>query len=154
APSVARRLGGAPFRAFDILTLYAFVRPARFCLPTPRGVAAALGLPLSDDPAQQALGLFQAAARLLEELGNHERERPVALAMAMTLPRAGWAWGPAVVRALGPIVAVRGHGLDVWLRLPELDDPPPAGAPGSMPVNPTEARWRLKSLLGPEAEAR
>src|SRR5262249_24948403 len=59
APSVARRLGGAPFRAFDILTLYAFVRPARFCLPTPRGVAAALGLPLSDDPAQQALGLFQ-----------------------------------------------------------------------------------------------
>ncbi|HKR89753.1 MAG TPA: ATP-dependent DNA helicase, partial [Phenylobacterium sp.] len=44
----ARRLGlNAPPRGpaiFDALELFAFVRPARFCLPTPRGVAVALGL--------------------------------------------------------------------------------------------------------------
>ena len=29
----------------DVMELYAFVRPARFCLPTPRGLAAQLALP-------------------------------------------------------------------------------------------------------------
>src|SRR5690606_27752532 len=43
--ATARRLGIGPVRAFDLLELFAFVRPARFCLPTPRGLASALGLP-------------------------------------------------------------------------------------------------------------
>src|SRR5437667_7424927 len=42
--AVARRLGVTPFPALDLLELFAFVRPARFCLPTPRGLAAVLGL--------------------------------------------------------------------------------------------------------------
>ena len=45
APAVARRLSAANFKALDILELFAFVRPARFCLPTPRGVARVLGIP-------------------------------------------------------------------------------------------------------------
>ena len=40
ARATARRLGLAGFPAFDLLELYAFVRPARFCVPTPRGLAA------------------------------------------------------------------------------------------------------------------
>ena len=30
----------------DVMELFAFVRPARFCLPTPRGLAAQLSLPM------------------------------------------------------------------------------------------------------------
>src|SRR5262249_4900008 len=37
---------------------------------------------------------------------------------------------------------------------PEWDDEAPEVPPGDKPVNPTEARWRLRSLLGPDAEAR
>src|SRR6202008_343743 len=45
-PASARRLGIERLAgAFDILELYAFVRPARFVVPTPRGLAAAFGLP-------------------------------------------------------------------------------------------------------------
>ena len=41
---MTRRLKAERFPAFDLLELYAFVRPASFCLPTAKGVAAALGL--------------------------------------------------------------------------------------------------------------
>src|ERR1700692_136681 len=44
ARATARRLDIAGFAALDLLELFAFVRPARFCVPTPRGLAAALGL--------------------------------------------------------------------------------------------------------------
>ena len=44
APATARRLGVDPFPAFDILELFAFVRPAAFCVPTPQGLAEQLGL--------------------------------------------------------------------------------------------------------------
>ena len=42
--ATARRLGIEPFPAYDLLELYAFVRPAAFCTPTPGGLATALGL--------------------------------------------------------------------------------------------------------------
>ena len=44
APATARRLNTSPFPALDLLELFAFVRPATFCRPTPSGLAAALGL--------------------------------------------------------------------------------------------------------------
>src|SRR5665213_400529 len=44
ARATARRLGVTGFAALDLLELFAFVRPAQFCVPTPRGLAAALGL--------------------------------------------------------------------------------------------------------------
>src|ERR1700732_5592582 len=44
ARAVARRLEIAGFAAFDLLELFAFARPAQFCVPTPRGIATALGL--------------------------------------------------------------------------------------------------------------
>ncbi|MGH6969931.1 MAG: hypothetical protein ACREEN_12590, partial [Stellaceae bacterium] len=42
ARATARRLGVTPFACFDLLELFAFARPARFCVPTPRGIAAVL----------------------------------------------------------------------------------------------------------------
>src|ERR1700740_292003 len=43
ARATARRLETQEFPALDLLELFAFVRPASFCVPTPRGLAAALG---------------------------------------------------------------------------------------------------------------
>ena len=56
APSTARRLRVERFFAFDLLELYAFVRPASFALPTPKGLAEVLGLvvPPHHDPVAEA----------------------------------------------------------------------------------------------------
>src|ERR1700741_2730048 len=112
APSVARRLETPGLKLFDILTLYVFVRPARFALPTPRGLALALGLPLPSDAAGEALALFRAANQLLDEL-TRDSAPLVALAIAATMARGGWPWGPAVLTALERPAAglrpVKGH---------------------------------------------
>ncbi|MCK5276332.1 MAG: hypothetical protein KAR37_16875, partial [Alphaproteobacteria bacterium] len=38
-PAMARRLNIDAFAALDLLELFAFVHPGRFCVPTPRGLA-------------------------------------------------------------------------------------------------------------------
>src|SRR4026207_1265714 len=48
APLVASRLGYPDLSGLDLLELFAFVHPARFVGPTPKGLAHALGL---DTPA-------------------------------------------------------------------------------------------------------
>ena len=47
--AIGRRLGAA-VSGHDVVELFAFVRPARFAPPTPRGLAGALGL----DPPESA----------------------------------------------------------------------------------------------------
>lgn len=61
APLVATRLGYPDLSGLDLLELFAFVHPARFMVPTPKGLADALGLtePARDD---EAPALLQAAA--------------------------------------------------------------------------------------------
>ncbi|MFQ5984809.1 MAG: ATP-dependent DNA helicase [Alphaproteobacteria bacterium] len=153
-PATARRLGLAPFPAFDILELFAFVRPAHFCLPTPSGLAAALGLARPRGLEAEAALIAEAARRLLAELGEPDLAEEDDLgALAALMAGAGWTWGEPVMTALGATEA-RPGGLDVWNRVPawrEFAPPPPAG---QVPVEPAEARARLAALLGPEAEAR
>src|SRR5581483_6402228 len=61
ARATARRLGLAALPALDLLELFAFVRPARFCVPTPRGLAAALGLVVPRNTAEACVALVTAA---------------------------------------------------------------------------------------------
>src|SRR3990167_6837089 len=51
APLTASRLGYPELSGLDLLELFAFIHPARFAVPTPKGLAHALGLdePASDD---------------------------------------------------------------------------------------------------------
>ncbi len=151
----ARRLGlAAPARArdlFDVLELYAFVRPAQFCAPSPTGLAVALGQAEPRSVEAQAAALRLAAETLLAELAASPwPSREEALAVAETLARAGWAWGALTTQALRrePLGrAWRSSGLDVWTRLKEWEDEAPAGEPGSKPIDPDRARERLADLL-------
>ncbi|HET7593886.1 MAG TPA: ATP-dependent DNA helicase [Stellaceae bacterium] len=155
ARATARRLGVHVFPALDLLELYAFVRPARFCLPTPRGLAVALGLPQPQNGlADAALTLIAAARTLLAELkarGSDTEARAVALAME----RGGWGWGAAVLAALGDAPANGAPaGLAAWRKLPEWAEHAPEPPPGNQPVEESEARRRLADILGEGAEAR
>ena len=42
APLIGQRLGYAELSGLDLLELFAFVHPARFAVPTPKGIAQAL----------------------------------------------------------------------------------------------------------------
>lgn len=156
-PSVARRLGMGPFRAFDLLPLYAFVRPARFCLPTPAGVAEAMGLDKPESLEDAAAALPEAARLLLSELAAG-KEDPDLADLAGVMAEAGWPWAPAVVRAVARTGAstatVTGRGFEVWRRLPVWREEAPEGPPGSTPIETEAARERLKEMLGEGAEAR
>jgi ATP-dependent DNA helicase DinG len=153
----ARRLGLPGFAAFDVLELFAFARPASFCVPTPRGLAEALGLAPPADLAGAARALREAAVRLLAELAAADPRRTrEAAAVTRTMGAAEWPWAPFVLSALGTFQAERGGpaGLNVWDRLPAWSDQAPPPPPGHEPVSPAEARTRLAALLGDAAEAR
>jgi len=161
APSLARRLGIAPFRGLDLLELFAFVRPARFCLPTPRGLAAAVGLPPPRSKAAEAEALIAAARALLQEQAAR-RDDPHALAIAWGMARAGWPWGPPLLNALGfgsdGGAGVEGprvqRALAVWERLQAWQEEAPLPPPSSHAVSAVETRHRLSGLLGTDAEPR
>ncbi|MEI7571744.1 MAG: ATP-dependent DNA helicase [Phenylobacterium sp.] len=156
AALTARRLGLDPpprsARMFDVLELFAFVRPGAFTAPSAAGLALALGRPEPSGPLEMAEALSQVAVRLLEELAESPTpSREEALALAETLARGGWAWGPATTEALRSRPssnAFRSSGLDVWSRLVEWEDPGPAGEPGDTPISPEAAVRRLGVLLG------
>ncbi|MDE1172949.1 MAG: ATP-dependent DNA helicase [Parvibaculaceae bacterium] len=153
----------------DLLELYAFVCPAQPCLPTPAGLARALGLPAPADAEAQALTLHEAAFRLMTMLADPAYpDRPSARRTAMQMAQAGWPWGEGVLAALGSAMEARPlpqqakgdaklartRGFDIWNELPEWEDRAPPAPGGHMPVSPDEARARLAALVGPDAEER
>jgi len=155
ARATARRLDVPVFPALDLLELFAFVRPASFCVPTPRGLAGALGIDLPRRPAEECVTLASAARILLEDLGGESDAEARAVAEAMD--RGGWLWAPAVIAALPAYDAdasERTAGLRVWARLAEWSEPTPGPPPGNETVRPEEARARLAELLGAAAEPR
>lgn len=156
ASLTARRLGLTPparsADLMDVLELFAFVRPARFCAPSPTGLALSLGLEEPKGAEAQATALRQAAGLLLAELADPAYPgREDAFTLNETLSKAGWPWADRVAAALqtSPLRArqYRGSGLDVWSRLPEWEDEAPRGEAGSAPVDSESARIRLEKLL-------
>jgi ATP-dependent DNA helicase DinG len=170
APVTLRRLGLENLPALDLLELFAFVRPARFCLPTPRGLARALELPVPADLESEAGMLPEIAGALLAELGDETELKPHQLrrrrAIAAVMAAGGWRWGPAVMEALDGVVrpeeldrvhptsARAQSALSIWEDLPDWAEHAPEPPPGHIGVDPAEARQRLAQLLGEGAEAR
>ncbi len=157
APHAARRLNLAAFPALDALELFAFVRPARFCVPTPRGLARALGLAVGPGHEGEAAALIEAARLLLAELPEIAAENPEINDMARLMAAGGWGWGPAVLAALGLTLDAAEKGaqaLAVWRTLPEWAEEAPEPPPAHFPVSAEEARARLAELVRKGGEAR
>ncbi|MEM7443416.1 MAG: ATP-dependent DNA helicase [Pseudomonadota bacterium] len=158
ARSVARRTGRDWVAGFDVLELFAFVHPAKFCRPTPQGLCEPLGLKIPDDSAGLALALRSIAGQLLVDLAGQGDERSDPLAIAWTMGQGGWPWAPFVLAALdapaGPTPARSRRALEIWHGLPEWQGDAPPPPPSSQPVSATEARQRLGKLRGTDAEER
>ena len=147
-PSVARRLGIPPFPAYDLLELFAFARPAQFCLPTPNGLADALAIGRPDDLEGQAICLMQVAETLLAALPATKGAQRAAR-LAMTMARAGWRWGPAVLAALPQDSAAKDPlgGLDAWVAVEGWSESAPEPPPEDHPISPEMAKVQLGLLM-------
>ncbi len=151
APLVGQRLGYAELSGLDLLELFAFLRPARFMVPTPKGLAAAAGLDVPENEAAVAPFLLAAAARLLAIPDGDWPEREGAWNAAQSLFRLRWAWAPALVdRVKKPAQAER------WLfsKLPEWSEAAPRPAPRTVTIEAEATQARLATLTGANAEMR
>jgi ATP-dependent DNA helicase DinG len=151
APLVGQRLGYPELSGLDLLELFAFVHPARFAVPTPKGLAHALGLEAPESDAEAAPFLMEAAAALLKTLETEWPEREGAWASAQSLYRLRWPWAPAVAERLR-----RPERDERWLfsKLPEWEESGGRAQPRPVRVDPAEAVERLHGLTGAGAEAR
>ena len=154
--AVAQLLRVGELQCYDVLELYAFARPARPCLPTPAGLADALGLPRPRTLLDATTTLSDAAAALLQEIGADTDKTLAPLAWQMA--RGGWLWGPLVLARTGvpdgnPSGQAR-HAMQAWERRQPWEERAPDGAPGTDAINPADSRRRLIELLGAESEQR
>ena len=154
--TIAQRLRLNDLRCYDVLELYAFARPARACLPTPAGLARALGLPHPRALADEPTALKDAANALLREIQTDTD--PTLGPLAWQMGRGGWIWGPLVLARTGIPDGSRSgrarHAMEAWERRPTWEERAPEGAPGTEPIDPADTRRRLVELLGNEAEQR
>ncbi|OYW46544.1 MAG: helicase [Sphingomonadales bacterium 12-68-11] len=152
APLVASRLGYPDLSGLDLLELYAFVHPARFAVPTPKGLAHALGLPEpAGDDAVPAF-LQEAAGALLERCEHDDwAEREGAWSGLQSLARLRWPWAPV----LAPHIR-RPERAEKWLfaKLPEWQEAPERPQPAQIDLAPEDIETRLAALTGAEAERR
>ncbi len=158
ARMLARRLGLERFAAHDLLELFAFVRPARFCVPTARGLAMSVGLAPPASLEEEARALGQVARSLLQELAEPDDPADTrAGEIAAVMAAGGWNWGRAVLSAMPTSASGAAGGmaaLEVWRRLGEWSERAPEPPPGNIPVDPADARRRLADLLDRTAEER
>lgn len=152
APLIATRLGYPDLSGLDLLELFAFVYPARFCVPTPKGLAHALGLDeLASDSDVPAL-LQAAAATLLAVCGSKDwAERSGAWSTLQSLARLRWPWAQVLIpHVTKPATAER------WLfaRLPEWEETPERPQPSQVLLDELEIEGRLERLTGEGAEQR
>ena len=152
APLLATRLGYPDLSGLDLLELFAFVHPARFCVPTPRGLAHALDLPEPGGDDDVPRFLCQAAASLLARCEAPDwAEREGAWSALQSLARLRWPWAAV----LAPHIA-QPQRAEKWLfaRLPEWDEAPERPQPRQVILDEAAVEARLDRLTGAGAEQR
>ena len=152
APLAGQRLGYPELNGLDLLELWAFLHPARFLVPTPKGLAEAIGLPAPQDEGEIPALLQQAAAALLARLDAPDwAERDGGWTAAQSLHRMRWSWSPLVA----PRIA-RPREAERWLfsKLPEWEEAQPRPAPRTLALSEDKVLARLDALTGAGAEPR
>lgn len=152
APLLATRLGYPDLSGLDLLELFAFIHPARFCVPTPRGLAHALDLaePAGDDDVPRFLQM--AAGALLARLADPAwPEREGAWSALQSLTRLRWTWAGVIAPHLA-----RPDRAEKWLfsRLPEWEETGERPQPAQVMLEDAAVDARLAALTGEGAEQR
>jgi len=152
APLVATRLGYPDLSGLDLLELFAFVHPARFVVPTPKGLAHALGLEEPAEDSQVPRLLQQAAGALIATCADPAwAEREGAWSALQSLTRLRWPWAGTLAGQIA-----RPERAERWLfsKLPEWEDAGDLPQPRQVTIEPDATLARLAQLTGETAEQR
>ena len=152
APLVANRLGYPDLSGLDLLELFAFVFPARFCVPTPKGLAEALDLspPESDDAVPALLQL--AAGAMLETCESENwAQHDGAWSSLQSLTKMRWPWA----QILAPHIR-KPEKAERWLfaKLPEWEEAPERPQPAQVNLSEADVEAQLDHLTGVGSERR
>lgn len=161
-PYTCARLGAEDLIGFDILELFAFVHPAMFTVPTPAGLAKALGVSIPQNIEDYPFTLMECAKALLTDLRQDKwqaKANPLHISAVMGNQGQSWPWTSFIHTALGetydPETPVNSKAdLNIWKHLPEWSEEAPPPPPSQHPVTGEEARTRLSHILGTGAEIR
>ncbi len=156
APLIRNRLfnsrGHRDAGHYDVLELFAFVRPAQFCAPSAAGLALACGFAEPPDAAAQSQMLTEVISTLAEELQEAPLGfRLVAQSGLKLMARQGWAWADLVQAVLDrtamPTDYVAPPALDIWSLLEEWEDQPPEGVARAVALTDEEVTTALDADL-------
>ncbi|CAL4866225.1 3'-5' exonuclease DinG [Asticcacaulis sp. MM231] len=139
-------------RHFDVLELFAFVRPAQFCAPSVAGVALACGYAEPQTPEAQARVLFDVVSSLCDSLKAAPLGfRLVAQSGIRLMEKQGWPWARLLQAVLDqtqiPADYIPPPALDVWSLLEEWEDQPPEGQARSVALSDEEVSAALDAGL-------
>ncbi len=152
APLVANRLGYPDLSGLDLLELFAFVHPARFCVPTPRGLAEALELEEPEGDADVPAFLQKAAGAMVAACEDPEWfERSGAWSVLQSLERLRWPWA----QVLKPHLATPERA-EKWLfaTLPEWEEAGERAPPSQVELPGEQVLGALDALTGEGSEKR
>ncbi|MFN4020553.1 MAG: ATP-dependent DNA helicase [Erythrobacter sp.] len=152
APLVASRLGYPDLSGLDLLEAFAFIHPARFCVPTPRGLAEALGLPVPENDAAVPELLQRAGGALIAAVRDPAWfEREGAWSVLQSLERLRWPWAQVLKAHIA-----KPERAERWLfaRLPEWEEAGERPAPQQVELSPEAVEAQLAKLTGKGAENR
>ncbi|TDN82902.1 ATP-dependent DNA helicase DinG [Stakelama pacifica] len=152
APLIGQRLGYGDLSGLDLLELFAFLHPARFMVPTPKGLARACGLPVPEREDDVAAFLREATGALLSHIDAPDwAEREGAWTATQALGRLRWPWTPLVTRRIA-----KPERAERWLfsKLPEWEESPGRAPPRSVTIEPEAVEQQLDKLTGQGSERR
>lgn len=142
---------------YDVLELFAFLRPCSFCPPTIKGLAENLGIPCPKTTEQEAQTLLGCVKKLLAEIPKNQNLEQ----FCYPLLKAGWKWAEFILLNMGKNLEEMPHSKTVhrpfmiWNKLSEISDFIPVFPPGDGSVTEKQALDRLNLLLAQgESEAR
>ena len=153
APWISKKLALKNYPAFDILELFAFVRPAQFVTPTLNGLAGALDIQIPQSPDDAPFTLVESAQILLTELQSFsDKTLPISIAQSMARGGDGWAWAPYVLEALGeqfdPNMPTNPRtDMDIFDGMTEWAEEAPPPPNKHALITGDETRQHLKTLL-------
>ncbi|MBX3565345.1 MAG: ATP-dependent DNA helicase [Sphingomonas sp.] len=151
APLIGQRLGHPELNGLDLLELFAFLRPARFMVPTPKGLARVAGLEAPGEDSEIAAFLRRAAEALLAIPAGDWPEREGAWNSVQSLFRLRWPWAPVVSQVVAKPVE---HERWLFSKLPEWEERAPRPSPRTVTLNDADVAERLAALTGQGAERR
>ncbi|MEK6541804.1 MAG: ATP-dependent DNA helicase [Pseudomonadota bacterium] len=153
APLVGARLGYPDLSGLDLLELFAFVHPAKFAVPTPKGLAKMLKIAVADDGDSTVPQLLLTIAqKLLDTLTDPAWfEREGAWDAAQGLARARWTWAGEVTRRIP--MPPKGEP-SLFSKLPEWEEGAAPPRPREVTLAPEDIAERLAHITAAGGESR